>query len=158
MPKTSGYFSLFRLLAGMRGGSSERSENNWIEAHSLGWIIYLISFAFAAQLLSSQTAGWKLIVDLIALAFAIWIAWLIIFYINLLLIGLVRLCGFCRGVSNRRVQSVLIMALTTALALQLACIDSWIRVIGLGWLLGVAANFFSFLVLRLIDNVGAERN
>jgi hypothetical protein len=158
MPKTSGYFSLFRLLARMRGGSSERSENNWIEAHTFGWIIYLISFAFAAQWLSFETAWWKLIVDLIALAFAIWIAWLIILYINLLLIGLLRLCGFCRGVSNRRMQSVLIMALTTTLALQLACTDSWIRIIGEAWLLGVAANFFSFLVLSLIDNVGAERN
>ena len=105
-----------------------------------------------------ETAWWKLIVDLIALAFAIWIAWLIILYINLLLIGLLRLCGFCRRISNRRVQSVLIMALTTALALQLAYTDSWVRVIGMGWLLGVAANFFSFLVLSLIDNVSAERN
>jgi hypothetical protein len=158
MPKRSGYFSLFRLLATMRGGSSKRSENNWIEAHGVGWMIYLVSFAFGAQLIWSQTVGWKFIVDLIALAFAIWLAWLIILYFNLLLIRLLRLCGVCREISNRAVQSVLILALTTALALQLARSDSWLRVIGMGWLLVVAANFFSFLVLSLIDNGGTERN
>lgn len=158
MGKASGYFWLFRLLARMRGGSGKRSENNWLEAHSVGWIIYLISFAFGAQLLWSKTAGWKLLVDLIALAFAIWIAWLIILYLNLLLIRLLRLCGFCRETSNRVVQSVLILALTTALSLQLAFSDSWLRVIGMGWLLVVAANFFSLLVLSWIDNGGAKRN
>lgn len=158
MPKRSGYFSLFRLLATMRGGSSKRSENNWIEAHGVGWMIYLVSFAFGAEFLWSKTVGWKFIVDLIALAFAIWLAWLIILYFNLLLIRLLRLCGVCREISNRAVQSVLILALTTALALQLARSDSWLRVIGMGWLLVVAANFFSFLVLSLIDNGGTERN
>ena len=158
MAKASGYFSLFRLLARMRGGSSKRSEDNWIEAHGVGWMIYLVSFAFGAQLLWSKTVGWKFIVDLIALAFVIWLAWLIILYLNLLLIRLLRLCGACREISNRVLQSVLIMALTTALALQLARSDSWLRVIGMGWLLVVAANFLSFLVLSLIDNGGTERN
>jgi hypothetical protein len=158
MAKASGYFSLFRLLARMRGGSSKRSEDNWIEAHGVGWMIYLVSFAFGAQLLWSKTVGWKFIVDLIALAFAIWLAWLIILYLNLLLIRLLRLCGACREISNRVLQSVLIMALTTALALQLVRSDSWLRVIGMGWLLVVAANFLSFLVLSLIDNGGTERN
>lgn len=142
----------------MRGGSSERSENNWIEAHGVGWIIYLISFAFGAQLLWSKTVGWKFIVDLVALAFAIWLAWLIILYLNSLLIRLLRLCGVCREISNRAVQSVLILALTTAFAMQLVRSGSWLRIIGMAWLLVVAANFFSFLVLSLIDNGGAERN
>jgi hypothetical protein len=158
MLKKSGYFSFFRLLARMRGGSSERSEEHWIEAHGVGWIIYMVSFAFGAQLLWSKTVGWKFVVDLVALAFAIWLAWLIILYLNLLLIRLLRRCGVCREISNRAVQSVLILALTTALALQLARSDSWLRVIGMGWLLVVAANFFSFLVLSLIDHGGTEQN
>ena len=142
----------------MRGGSSERSEDNWIEAHGVGWIIYLVSFAFGAHLLWSQTVGGKFIVDLIALTFAIWLAWLIILYLNLLLIRLLRLCGVCREISNRAVQSVLILALTTAFALQLARSDSLLRLVGMGWLLVVAANFFSFLVLSLFDNGATERN
>jgi hypothetical protein len=158
MLKRSGYFSFFRLLARMRGGSSERSESNWIEAHGVGWIIYLVSFAFGAQLLWSRTVGWKFIVDLTALAFVIWLAWLIILYLNLLLIRLLRLCGVCREISNRALQSVLILVLTTALAVELARSDSWLRLIGMGWLLAVAANFFSFLVLSLFDNGGTERN
>jgi hypothetical protein len=158
MPKRSGYFSFFRLLARMRGGSSERSENNWIEAHGVGWIIYLVSFAFGAQLLWSQTVGWKFIVDLTVLAFLIWLAWLIILYLDLFVIRLLRLCGVCREISNRAVQSALILALTTALALLLARSDSWLRVIGMGWLLVVVANFFSFLILSFIEYGGSDRN
>ena len=156
MAKASGYFSLFRLLARMRGGTSERSEDNWIEAHGIGWIIYLVSFTFGAQLLWSKTVGGKFVVDLIALALTVWLAWLAILYFNLLLIRLLRLCDVCREIPNRAVQSVLILTLTTALALQLARSDSWLRVIGIGWLLVVAANFFSFLVLSLIDNGRTE--
>ncbi|MEY2480382.1 MAG: hypothetical protein QOI04_1309 [Verrucomicrobiota bacterium] len=129
-----------------------------IEAHTVGWMIYLITFTFVAQFLFPATLWWGVIVDLVALVFLTLFGWPLVFCINSLFIKILRRFGLSREISNSRVQTILIMTLTTVLALQLACWGSQMRIIGWAWLFVVAANLFSFLLLRLISNGGAERN
>jgi hypothetical protein len=129
-----------------------------IEAHTVGWMIYLITFTFIAQFLFPATLWWGVIVDLVLVVFLTLFGWPLAFCLNSVFIKILRRFGLGREISNCRVQSILIMTLTTVLALQLACSGSQLRIIGWAWFFLLAANFIAFLVLSLIDNDVAEQN
>ncbi|MEN3370185.1 MAG: hypothetical protein V7609_2328 [Verrucomicrobiota bacterium] len=149
-PKPHFYFSLFRLLALLRGGDARRAENNGIEAWFGGLAINLISYLFFAQFIPGDLKIWQSALLLVLLAFFVWLFWLVVLYINSLIITFVRLCGLFHSIPIRRMQSVLLGIAATAMACGLIQTDSWSREIASVWLVMVAMNLFAAAVLFFI--------
>ena len=144
------YFSLPRLIAKTCGGNPRRAETNAVEAWAGGLIFYLVSYVFfAAQLVQRGLRHWQTALLLVALGFFVWLFWLLLLYINSLIIKLLHLCGLFRTIPSRRAQSILLGISTTAMACALLLRGSWMLSVGLFWLLAVAANLASALVLAL---------
>lgn len=144
------YFSLPRLIAKIRGGGARRAETNAAEAWAAGLLFYLISYVFfAAQFLPPERAPWQTGLVLVTLAFFVWLFWLLLLYLNSLIIKLLQLCGLLRTLPSRRAQSVLLGISTTAMAGALLTRGSWLRGVALFWLLAIVANLASALVLAL---------
>lgn len=121
-----------------------------MEAWAGGLIFYLISYVFfAARFIPPGLAHWQTVLLLVALAFFVWLFWLLLLYINSIIIKLLQPCGLFRTLPSRRAQSILLGISTTAMACALLTRGSWIRGIGLFWLLAVAVNLASAFVLAL---------
>lgn len=151
LPNESGgnYFALPRLIRKWRGGDAIRSEGNWIEAYFTGAAVYLISYLFAANFLAAKLPRWHAALVLVALVFAVWIAWLILLYFHSLI---VKVCWHCRlftDLPRNRVQSVLMGIVTTAFAAQLLTAGAWLSWIGLLWIVAVSLNLAAALLLAL---------
>lgn len=152
------YFSLPRLLARLSRGNATRVEKNALEAWIGGIIFYLISYLFAAHLVVDETTLWKQIPLLILVAFLIWLFWLLVLYINSVIIKLLRAGGLFRTVPTRHAQSILLGITTTALAYGLVTSDSWMRSVGIIWMVAVAINLAAAFLLFFIDaDRSAER-
>ena len=146
------YFSLLRVITLFRGGDARRGESNGREAWLIGLAIYLIHYVFfAVQVIPFDLAVWLTTLFLIALAFWIWIFWLLVLYLNSIIIKLLRWCGLFRTIPDRRGQSILWGIMTTAMAFELLKCSPWIRELGTVWLLAVAMNLASALVLAFSD-------
>src|SRR5262245_33837900 len=88
------YFSLFRLIVLLRGGDARRSESNGFEAVLVGSSIFLIHYVFfTTRFIPSDTTLWITAILLVALVFWIWLFWLLLIYINWLIIKLLHACG-----------------------------------------------------------------
>src|SRR4029434_11214838 len=92
-PRPRFYFSLLRLLAGLRGGNAGRAENNWGEACLAGIAIYLISYLFFAQFVHDELKVWQQALLFVVLVFFVWLFWLVVFYLNSLILSMLRSCG-----------------------------------------------------------------
>ena len=144
------YFSLPRLIAKMSGSNARRAETNATEAWAAGLFFYLISYLFfAAQFIPPGLPRWQTALLLVALAFLVWLFGLLLLYINSLVIKMLRLCRLFRTIPTRRAQSILLGISTTAMACALLMRGSWMGGVGLFWLLAVAVNLASALVLAL---------
>jgi hypothetical protein len=141
------YFALPRFLALLRGGNSRRVEKNGTEMWIVSIAIYLISLLFFAGFISPELPGWIIGVSLAATALWVFVFWLIALHLNLLVLRVVRACGFFRAIPVRRGQGVLIVTATTAMAflvLQRGSVGSEIAAI---WITGVAMNLVAALIL-----------
>ena len=143
------YFSLPRLIAKARGRSAERAEKNWLEANVVGTVVVLISYLMTARLLLSGTATWKQVALALPTLVVMWLAWLLLFYINSVLIRLLRSVGIMRQLSNARAQTLLIMVVTSAFAYQLLASATWTRILAAAWLASVALNLAAAMILAL---------
>ena len=142
------YFSLLRFIAMLRGGDARRSESNATEAWLVGLLIYLIHYLFfATQLVPSQFAPWLSALVLVAAAFWVWLFWLLLLYINSVIIKLLQLCGLLRAIPIRRAQSGLWGIVTTAMACSFLQNSGWVRELGAIWLVAVGMNLISAAVL-----------
>lgn len=142
------YFSLLRVIAMLRGGDAKRAEGNAVEAWLVGLMIYLIHYLFfATQFIPSPLEPWLIAPLLIVLVFWIWLFWLLLFYINSVIIKLLRLCGLLRAIPTRRAQSILWGISTTAMAWVLLKSSPALRELGAIWLVAVAMNLTSSVVL-----------
>jgi hypothetical protein len=142
------YFSLFRVIAMLRGGDTRRAESNALEAWLAGLLIYLVHYLFfATQFIPSHLAPWQSALFFVLLAFWIWLFWLLLLYINSVMINLLCLCGIFRGIPIRRAQSILWGISTTAMACALLQDSGWVREAGAIWLVAVAMNLVSAAVL-----------
>jgi hypothetical protein len=150
-PRPHFYFSLLRLLTLLRGGDATRAENNGIEAWFGGLAINLISYLFFAQFIPGDLELWQRALLLVLLAFFVWLFWLVVLYINALIIKFVRSCGLFSSIPTRRLQSVLLGISATAMAGGLLQTDSWSREIASIWLVMVAMNLFAATVLFFIN-------
>ena len=109
-----------------------------MEAYFIGIAVYLISYLFAANLLLPKLRWWQAAIVLPALLFALWIAWLIILYLNSLIAKACTISGICTDLPRNRIQSVLMGILTTMFAAQLLTAPAWLRWIGALWIVAVA--------------------
>lgn len=149
------YFSLARLLNGQTGGSRVRSEGVAGEAHLPGIAILLVTFLFFVNLFALTVAGWQMTSALLCLPFAAFVFWPPVLYLNSLLIRLLRASGVIRSLPDSRMQSVLIVGLTSIFAWSLTRSSlSWIRIIGIVWLVAVALNLTAAVILALINGRG----
>ena len=143
------YFALPRLITKLRGGSAAPTENNWVETISVGGAVHLLVFIFAAHLLLRGLVLWQQILLLLPLVFLVWIFWLVLIYINSVLIKLLRTRGWLRDVPNSRVQSFLIVTMTTALSGRLLLMETWARVVAGMWIAAVLLNLFATALLAI---------
>ena len=143
------YFALPRLVASFRGGPTQRSEQNALEAHVVGTLVHAITFAFAARLLLGGLPAWRQIVLLLPVAVLVWTWWSIFFYVSSLATNLLRSAGLLREMPDRHAQSLTVGIVTTLLAWQLAAAGSWMAVLGWIWLLALALNLAAAAVLAL---------
>jgi hypothetical protein len=146
------YFSLFRAIALLRGGDARRAESNGFEAWLVGLMIFSIHYLFFATLfVPSHLELWLTALVLIVLAFWIWLFWLILLYINSVIIKLLRICGLFGTLPIRRAQSILWGISTTAMACLLLERSPALRELGAIWLVAVAMNLVAALILTFSD-------
>ena len=146
------YFSLFRFIAMLRGGDKSRTESNGFEAWLVGLTIYSIHYLFFATLfIPSHPEPWLTALLFVALAFWIWLFWLLLLYVNSVIIKVLHVCGLFRALPTRRAQSILWGIATTAMACPLLKSSSALREFGAIWLLAVVMNLASAVVLAFSD-------
>jgi hypothetical protein len=146
------YFSLLRIIAMLHGGDARRAESNGFEALLVGLMMYSIHYLFFASLfLRSDFEPWLTALLIVALAFWIWLFWLLLLYLNSVIVKVLCACGFFRAIPIRRAQSILWGIITTAMALALLKCTPWIRELGAIWLVAVAMNLVSAVVLAFSD-------
>jgi hypothetical protein len=150
--KNAFYFALPRLLNRMRGATDEVSESNAAEAY-LGSIgIFIITFVFGLQLFGERFSSWSVIAFDLVLVFAVWIFWLVVFYINSLIVKLLRACGLFRETPNRHAPDIFIGIVVAAMAYRLSTLHGWPGWVGLLCLCALGANFVAAMLLKLISN------
>jgi hypothetical protein len=145
------YFALPRLLAMLRGGDARRAEQNSAEAWVAGIATYVISYVFFAGLIPVATAWWLCGLMLLALAFLVWLFWLLMLYLNSLILKLLHALGLFRGLPARRGQSVLVGTTATAMALELLERDSLAGELGAIWLIALVMNLTAAVILAFRD-------
>ena len=144
------YFALPRLVARLGGASAVRTEQNWFEAAIAGTLIHIITFVFAACfLLTGRGAGQQLLL-LVPVALLVLVWWSLFFYVNALVIRLLRGAGLVRDQSDRHLQSVLVGIATTIAAWQLIGAGSWMQLLGATWIAAVAINLTAAAILALM--------
>jgi hypothetical protein len=152
------YFSLLRLIVLVRGGDPGRGENNATEARVGGLAVYLITFLFFARFVPADLKIWQTTLLLVALVFFVWLFWLVVLYLNSLIIKVLRACGIFREIPARRAQSILAGISTTAMAWSLLQPSSWVREIAAVWLCAVGLNLAAAIVLAFHHGTGAREN
>jgi hypothetical protein len=146
------YFSLLRVIAMLRGGDARRAESNGFEAWLVGLTIYSIHYLFfATRFIPSNRATWLTALLLVALAFWIWLFWLLLLYLNSVIIKVLHVGGLFRAIPTRRAQSILWGISTTAMACALLKSSPLLREFAAIWLVAVAMNLASAVVLAFSD-------
>ena len=141
------YFALPRLLSKMRGGNASRAENNAVEAWAGGVGIYAVSYLYFAEYLSEVNNWYLRGLLLVVLAFLVWLFWLLVFYLNSLILKLLHGVGLFRALPRRRGQSILLVTIATAMAVALVQRSSLVSEIGAIWLTANAMNLVAAAIL-----------
>jgi hypothetical protein len=94
---------------------------------------------------------WALVPALLGLIFVVWFLWLIVLYLNSLIVKLYWAWGLFTNLSSNRIQSVLIGILTSVFAAELMTAGGWTRWIGIAWIAAVMLNLSAALLLALND-------
>ena len=141
------YFALPRLIDVMRGADGRRAENNGGEAWVGNVAIYLINYLFFAQFVPTHLRLWERALCYAAVVFLVWLFWLLVLYLNSLIIKLLRHVGLFRSIPIRRAQSILLGTWATAMALNFLDRGSWVGEAAAIWLVAVAMNLAAAAVL-----------
>ena len=150
--KESGYaFALPRLVARVAGRKVRRAEFSRWEAYGLGLLVFGMSFIFAARLIVDVVRpGWLEAIVLLFLPFVIWVAWLLLYFLNSFPIALCRSLGLYRAPTNNPFQHVIIMSLVTLLSLLLLRDEcDWVKSLGAFWLGLLVCNLVALAILKL---------
>jgi hypothetical protein len=141
------YFALPRLLAMLRDRDSSRAEQNGIEAWVGGIAIYLVGYLFFAGLIPADQGWWGKGLLLVGLAFLVWLFWLLVLYLNSVILKLLRGLGLFRALPARRGQSILVGAAASGMAFELIRRGGLIGELGAVWLIAVAMNLAAAVIL-----------
>ena len=115
-------------------------------------MIYAIHYLFFLTLWRPIDLNpWQTALVLVAIAFWVWLFWLLLLYINSVIIKALHLCGLFRSLPIRRAQSVLWGTCTTAMACALLQGSPALRELGAIWLVAVAMNLVAAVVLAFSD-------
>lgn len=146
-------FALPRLIARLARRKVRRAESSSWEAYGLGIVVFGISCVFVAHALLPLVRPFPLqLLVLFLLPFAIWIAWLLLYYVNALFIGFCRGLGLYSADTNIAFQHAIIMSLITLLSARLTYEETgWMQLLGIFWLGLVALNLFSIACLTILD-------
>ncbi|MBA3651545.1 MAG: hypothetical protein H0W66_08735 [Chthoniobacterales bacterium] len=147
------WFALPRLMAHLAGRKVRRAEFSRGEAYGLGLLVFGIGCVFLAHALLAVVRPWPMrFLCLLITPVAIWIACLLVYFVNWLLAGLLRSLGLYSAPTNNPLQSVMIISLITLLALLLLRDESgWLQSLGAFWLALLALNLLSAVILRIRD-------
>jgi len=145
-------FALPRLAARLAGRKVRRARLSRWEADGTGILVFGLSCVFAGRAVPLLVRpGWQLLTWL-ALPFVMWVAWLLLFYVDSLIVALFRKMGLCRTVTNHAFQHVVIISLISLLAALLVRDESgWMRLLGAFWIALVALNLLSLVALKILD-------
>jgi hypothetical protein len=92
----------------------------------------------------------------VILVFFVWIFWLVVLYLNSLVIKLLRLAGIFQEIPIRRAQSILAGISTTAMAWSVLQRGSWMGEIAAIWLCAVALNLAAAILLAFHHGTSAR--
>jgi hypothetical protein len=152
-PGQIGYaFTLPRLAARLAGRKVRRAEFSGGEAYGLGILVFGMSCVFVARELLPFVRPTSLrVLVLFLLPFAIWVAFLILYYLNFLVVAGLRRLGLYSAITNNPFQHFVIMALTSGIALRFLSDESgWMKSLGTFWLGMVGLNLLSVFLLRIL--------
>jgi hypothetical protein len=146
-------FALPRLLARLAGREARRAELSAAEAYGLGVLVFGMSCMFVARALLPMVRPFLLsLLVLFLVPFAVWIAFLLLYYLNSLVVALLRRLRFYSAITNNPFQHVVIMSLTTLIAFHFLGDECrWANSLGLFWLGLLGLNFLAILVEKLSD-------
>lgn len=150
-PELGYAFALPRLIARSAGRKVRRAELSRWEAYGLGILVFGISCAFAARrVLPFVRPPAMRVLVLLFLPFAIWVAYLLLYFVNAQVVAPLRKLGLYSAPTNNPFQHIVIMSLITLLAVLLLQDESdWLKSLGIFWLLLLSLNLFSMLILKL---------
>jgi hypothetical protein len=151
------YFALPRFLAKLRGSDTKRAEKNSAEAWVAHLAIYAISYLYFAGFISDVVSWWLRGLLFVALAFLVWLFWLVVLYLNSLLLKLLHSLGLFRSLPARRGQSVLVATAATAIAFALVQRGSFAGEIGAIWLTATALNLLAAMILAFANGDPARQ-
>jgi len=109
------------------------------------------SIFFLVDLVMNHVGRWMAFGTGVALLFAIWIFWLVVLYLNCVMIQVLHGLGFFRAVTKRHLQDILVGLIITFFASELSILNSWVRWIGILWLIILAMNLAATLSLALTN-------
>ncbi len=90
--------SLPRMFLWLRGKEPRRAERSALEAYAIGTFMYLLCYLSAAQFILPRIDSAALrLPGLILLVVMIWLFWLLVLYVNSILILLFRRIGLHKG-------------------------------------------------------------
>ena len=143
-------FALPRMLARALGRHPRRAEFSRWEAYGLGILVFGMSGVFAARLaLPLVRPGFLTVVVLFLLPFALWLAFLLLYFVNAQVIALFRRLGLYEAPTNNPFQHFVIMTWTTGLALLfLRDENGWLKSLGIFWFALLLSNLCAILILR----------
>jgi hypothetical protein len=145
-------FALPRLVARLGGRKVRRAELSRWEAYGVGLLVFGISCVFVGRALLSivRPPPLQLLIALL-LPFGIWVAFLILYFLNWLISRFLRQLGLYSAPTNNPFQHFAIMSLITLLAALLVNDEcDWVKSLGIFWLGLLALNLLSLLVLKLL--------
>jgi hypothetical protein len=145
-------FALPRLIARLGGRRARRAELSRWEAYGLGLLIFGISCVLVARaFLPFVRPGALQGFVLFFVPFGTWLAFLVLHYLNALVITGLRRLGLCSGMTNNAFQHFVIISLTTLCTLFLVRDETaWLKSLGIFWLGLLSLNLISILILQLL--------
>ena len=115
------------------------------------WSLASAAFSWRTRFFPSLGQRSAQLLVLLLIPFAVWAAFLLLYYLNSLMIALLRRFGLYSAMTNNLFQHFVIMSLTTLLALLLVRDESgWMRSLGIFWLGLLFLNLISILILRFL--------
>ncbi len=95
-PEPVFHFALARLWARATGGSSRPAEKSWLEANVVGGLVHGMAYLFAAHFAWRNLTAWQATLLALPLALGVGLGWLLVLYLNSLVIRLLRALGLLR--------------------------------------------------------------